>query len=334
MGLADELPELIRRAEEFERENPEKAGRNLANAEIFLVVDLDAAKVQPIHWLFHVRGKGSFLDNKRSNQDLGRFRPILATMGYMELSEGDDGFDAVWRALMTACARFGLSPSMRAGKVAPTGRSFFVKAELPAVDRVKVLAAFDEYDRTGMPDGFRDARKWYVLHPMTGSLYPAKIVWGIASGGKGREFTAHEARNWLRKLEFECVNLDDLDEALSPENVPAYFEGAERQITRNVRERDPKARAACIEHYRQRDGGSLRCLICRMDFEETYGPLGAGFIHVHHLDPLAESGGVREVSPEHDLVLVCPNCHAMLHRQSPPLMASKLVGLMREASKT
>lgn len=39
----------------------------------------------------------------------------------------------------------------------------------------------------------------------------------------------------------------------------------------------------------------------------------SGIIHVHHLAPLHESTGVREVDPEKDLIPVCPNCHAAIH---------------------
>jgi 5-methylcytosine-specific restriction protein A len=50
-----------------------------------------------------------------------------------------------------------------------------------------------------------------------------------------------------------------------------------------------------------------------MDFEETYGQLGRGFIHVHHIVPIATIGKEYKLDPVNDLVPVCPNCHAMLH---------------------
>ena len=46
---------------------------------------------------------------------------------------------------------------------------------------------------------------------------------------------------------------------------------------------------------------------------------GEGFIHVHHLKPLAQIGEQYELDPINDLRPVCPNCHAMLHRASPAL---------------
>ena len=80
----------------------------------------------------------------------------------------------------------------------------------------------------------------------------------------------------------------------------------------NAYERNPRARAACIAHH-----GSA-CVVCGVDFGAVYGSHMAGFIHVHHLDQLADAGGPREVDPIKDLVPVCPNCHAVMHARRPP----------------
>lgn len=46
-----------------------------------------------------------------------------------------------------------------------------------------------------------------------------------------------------------------------------------------------------------------------------YGDLGKGFIHVHHIVPLNQIKEDYEVNYKTDLIPVCPNCHAMLHRK-------------------
>ncbi len=96
------------------------------------------------------------------------------------------------------------------------------------------------------------------------------------------------------------------------------MEGAARQVTGSVYERDPRARLACLNHH------GLYCFVCGFDFSESYGELGKGFIHVHHLRPLSEIRSEYEVNPITDLIPVCPNCHAMLHRRSPPLQPESL----------
>lgn len=75
-------------------------------------------------------------------------------------------------------------------------------------------------------------------------------------------------------------------------------------------ERSGSARAACLQHF------GYRCQVCDLDFEERYGELGRGFMHVHHIVPLHEVAGIPNyrVNPIKDLRPVCPNCHAMLHR--------------------
>ncbi len=69
----------------------------------------------------------------------------------------------------------------------------------------------------------------------------------------------------------------------------------------------------CIKHY-----GAV-CIVCDFSFEQVYGDLGAGFIHVHHLTPLSDIGREYQVNPIKDLRPVCPNCHAMLHREKETL---------------
>ena len=42
--------------------------------------------------------------------------------------------------------------------------------------------------------------------------------------------------------------------------------------------------------------------------------IGEGFIHVHHVIPLNRINHEYKVNYRKDLITVCPNCHAMLHR--------------------
>lgn len=91
----------------------------------------------------------------------------------------------------------------------------------------------------------------------------------------------------------------------------------------NAYESDRAARQACIQHF------GLACAVCGLDFEEKYGALGAGFIHVHHVVPISELGPDYRLNPVEDLRPVCPNCHAMLHRQRPPLSIEALRALLR-----
>jgi len=98
-----------------------------------------------------------------------------------------------------------------------------------------------------------------------------------------------------------------------------YVEGARKTVRVNAYERNRTARTACINHY-----GTV-CKVCGFDFEATYGCVGKGFIHVHHLNPLALTDGEYKLDPVADLRPVCPNCHAMLHRPEKLLSITELV---------
>lgn len=99
-------------------------------------------------------------------------------------------------------------------------------------------------------------------------------------------------------------------------------EGAVKTITVNAYERNPKARQKCIEHW-----GS-NCSVCGFNFKSYYRELGEGFIHVHHLKPIAKVGEEYKVDPVNDLRPVCPNCHSMLHRKKELLSIEELKNLI------
>ena len=54
-----------------------------------------------------------------------------------------------------------------------------------------------------------------------------------------------------------------------------------------------------------------------------------GFIHIHHLIPLSGIKQDYRLNPETDLIPVCPNCHAMLHRRDPPFTPEELKARLR-----
>ncbi|MDW6001878.1 HNH endonuclease [Vibrio mangrovi] len=107
-------------------------------------------------------------------------------------------------------------------------------------------------------------------------------------------------------------------EKLFPEESNTHIEGASVSVKVNRFERNLQARLACIAHH------GVTCKVCNINFSEAYGDIGAGFIHVHHVTPLSEIKQGYTVDPVKDLVPVCPNCHAMLHRKVPPYTISEL----------
>jgi 5-methylcytosine-specific restriction enzyme A len=64
-----------------------------------------------------------------------------------------------------------------------------------------------------------------------------------------------------------------------------------------------------MDHY------GVQCQVCDINFENTYGEVGKDFIHVHHIISLHKIQQGYIVDPIQDLIPVCRNCHAMLHRK-------------------
>ena len=100
---------------------------------------------------------------------------------------------------------------------------------------------------------------------------------------------------------------NDIEELTGAE---AFFEGAKKTVVVNQYERNDEARRKCIAVH------GYKCKVCGMDFEKTYGEIGHGFTHVHHIVPISQICEEYQLDPVKDLVPVCPNCHAMLHRGS------------------
>lgn len=160
-------------------------------------------------------------------------------------------------------------------------------------------------------------RHVYIVSKSTLYETPVKLsLLGITKFQFGKSLTAAK----FEKILGRAGHTQEFADAPIAEEIPArtYPEGAARSILVNAYERNPAAGRACIAHY------GTRCQVCGLDLGERYGDIGKGFIHVHHLRQLSDIGREYEVDPVRDLRPVCPNCHAMLHRQSPPLGIDEL----------
>ena len=76
----------------------------------------------------------------------------------------------------------------------------------------------------------------------------------------------------------------------------------------------------------QRHG--VQCFGCRREMAEMYGKIAKGYIHIHHVKPLATLQNAHfDIK---DLVPLCPNCHAIVHLENPPLSIERLKKLIRQ----
>ncbi|MCL6741580.1 HNH endonuclease [Sphingomonas sp. RB56-2] len=132
-----------------------------------------------------------------------------------------------------------------------------------------------------------------------------------------------ELQLWTRRftgLVFALVPVEETSQSLI-ENAEGLPEGSVLRVEVNRYERSRINRAACIEIH-----GAV-CKACDFSFAEAYGPVGEGFIHVHHVTPVSMLGPDYTVNPCTDLVPLCANCHAIAHRRTPPFTLDEIRAL-------
>lgn len=116
--------------------------------------------------------------------------------------------------------------------------------------------------------------------------------------------------------------------AVDMDELESMLEGSatSRFVTRY--ERDPRYRRQALAIH------GRRCAACDVDMGQRYGPYAAGLIHVHHVQPVSTYDEPRSINPETDLVPVCPNCHAVIHREkSKTLTVAELREMLQQAVK-
>ena len=69
-----------------------------------------------------------------------------------------------------------------------------------------------------------------------------------------------------------------------------------------------------------RDGRKIvraeNCEICHLNLSEIYKPTPGNFLQCHLTVPITELNSSKHYAAD-DFITVCPNCHAVLHRNRP-----------------
>ncbi len=93
-------------------------------------------------------------------------------------------------------------------------------------------------------------------------------------------------------------------------------EGGRRLRKHYARERCRQLVIRKKQDFASRNAGRVFCEVCGFDFVQHYPPaLAEGFIEAHHLSPLFTREEPRRTTLD-DLLLVCSNCHRMIHSSS------------------
>jgi len=109
------------------------------------------------------------------------------------------------------------------------------------------------------------------------------------------------------------VTEDNMD---TTQDDGGFSEGRQNLKKHLCRERNHELIRVAKERHKVENNGSLPCSICKMTFSGKYGVLGDGFIEAHHIKPVSQMKDGEKTKIE-DLIMVCSNCHSMLHRRKP-----------------
>lgn len=109
--------------------------------------------------------------------------------------------------------------------------------------------------------------------------------------------------------------------------IEDFPEGKESYRLHRIRERNPKLIKQAKEQFKK-EHGRLYCQICGFDFNNTYGQIGFDYIEGHHNKPISQLPEGYRTKIE-DIILVCSNCHKMLHRRRPWLKIEELKDLLK-----
>lgn len=161
---------------------------------------------------------------------------------------------------------------------------------------------------------------------------------GLASGSRAdkavwAEFLGNEPR--LTQLAGDIRRRIDagplLESAFDDEEASGIAQAPEGRMFTRVhvaRERDPRLVKECKRRFLKKHK-RLFCEACGFDFGVTYGDDKSGIIDCHHTNP------VHTLDPGHetkvkDLVLLCSNCHRVVHSTRQWLTIPKLIERLRQ----
>lgn len=134
------------------------------------------------------------------------------------------------------------------------------------------------------------------------------VFYAVEGIGKG---------HWgLREFEPSGNNVD------LTEDDTGFPEGKKKLRQHICRERNAKVIKLAKEKFKA-EHGELYCEACKFKFKDIYGDIGDDFIEGHHEIPVSEIPEGYKTKVE-DIILLCSNCHRMIHKKRPWIKREEL----------
>ena len=127
---------------------------------------------------------------------------------------------------------------------------------------------------------------------------------------------------------YGLTNYDDSILSDITQDDDEFSEGKQVLKKHIVRERNYSLIASAKKRFKEKNG-SLYCEVCGFNFQKIYGELGDDFIEAHHVKPVSEMKE-NELTKIEDIVMLCSNCHSMIHRRKPWLNKNELYKLINK----
>ena len=192
----------------------------------------------------------------------------------------------------------------------------------------RILNSLNSFLENEKTEKFRNPSGVYMKLMNFRRFDPAYTGVGLAHGNKDEKVVWDLYANKpeeLKKLATHIKQFTNTETNSIPQIPDEEEEGNEGQILSRVhryRERDKtlvtKKKNSFLKEYPR-----LFCQGCGFDFEKKYGIRGKDYIECHHTKPVSELA-VGETTKLADLILLCSNCHRIVHRKKPWLTIDEL----------
>ena len=206
------------------------------------------------------------------------------------------------------------------GRADADGRSAF----LAVLTDSRRLGSQIDLQINGVPLPFDSEEIWgQTWNRLALSMNKGQLELGLDEG----EPDAHIICQWTARFSAAIVAILPTEEVVAnaESEVIGYPEGSVIQVRANRYERDRRNRAAAIAIH------GTACKGCGLEMSARYGSIAVGYVEIHHVTPVSELGAGYVIDPKRDLVPLCPNCHAVVHRQRPPLSVEELQLLLAQS---
>jgi 5-methylcytosine-specific restriction protein A len=214
-----------------------------------------------------------------------------------------------------------------------------INSHHPEVKAVSdTLRQLYSYPNVPNPATYRGTNSVYMKLMNFSAIDPSRTSTALKCGSKldqliwnefasNREKLTKTAELIRQNIEQKNKNVFEEPTLENEDNECDFVEGNISYRLHKYRERNQKVVKDLKNNAIKR--GKLKCQACGFDFAERYGDVGHGFIECHDTIPLSEYEPNPDTKIE-DLVLVCSNCHKMLHKYRPWLRKNEVEKLIEK----